>query len=149
LVLNVEIGAAYAIASGGFGHSESNWVVTLLTVLWTLLLVAVCSFVLLYRSDRVSTVFMRGCVMGLVLWTAMVPLASYLGRTLAGPEVTGSGIDALMTRVATESDRDAAYAFASLLTGLAATMIVLSAAGLVATYLATRRSAPRTAISSS
>ena len=149
LLLDFEIGAAFAIASGGFDHSESNSGVTLLTVLWALLLMAACSFVLLYRSDRASSVFMRGCAMGLVLWTAMVPLASNLGRVLAGPEVKGSGIDALIERMATEPDRDAARGFASLLTGLAATMIVLSAAGLVATYLATRRDASRTAMRTS
>ena len=149
LLLNFEIGAAFAIASGGLDHSESSWVVTLLTVLWALLLMAACSFALLYRSDRVSSVFMRGCAMGLVLWTAMVPLASYLGRVLAGPEVKGSGIDALIERMASEPDRDAAQGFASLLTNVAATMIVLSVAGFVATYLATRRKAPRTALTSS
>jgi hypothetical protein len=149
LLLNFEIGAVFAIASGGFDHSASNSGVTLLTVLWALFLMAVCSFVLLVRSDRVSSVFMRGCAMGLVLWTAMVPLASYLGRVLAGPEVKGSGIDALIERMATEPDRDAAHGFASLLTNVAATMIVLTAAALVATYLATRRSTPRTAMRTS
>ena len=146
LLLNVEIGAVAVILAGGIEHLESSWVGALGAILWTLLLSCVCTFILLYRSAHLSSVFMRGCAMGLVLWTAMIPLATYLGRSISGPAKTVTGIDSLLASFEDDRHREAADKLATLFTTTASVMIVVSAAAFAAVYLATRRQTSRSAL---
>lgn len=85
LLLNLEIGALQITIAGPSDGTTDSSIVTLASVAWTLLLAAACTTLLLYRAQATLSVFKRGCALGLVLWTAMIPLAgSFTARLRDG-----------------------------------------------------------------
>jgi hypothetical protein len=150
LMLNLEIAALQILLSGPSDRTPdswpnswpNSWIVTLGAVVWTLLLAAACTTLLLYRVQSAISVFKRGCAMGLVLWTAMLPLASGFASQLEDRSATHANDDWPFSALEASHNRDGAELLRTLVTTTSVVMIILCAACFAAIVL-TQRSRAR------